>query len=171
MWILNMLCLLYMSQRNILVTLECFVQKDGKYLMLHRNADKRIMPNVWMAPGGKREFNEGLFAATRREILEETGLTINNLRVKATGNAYLKDLDQEVFFHFVFADYAGGELHQHPEDGELKWLTPQEIIKLDNLLAEIKEIAPILFSDTNEVISYEAVYEKGNELADFKIES
>lgn len=159
-----------MSQRNILVTLECFIQKDGKYLMLHRNADKRIMPNVWMAPGGKREFNEGLFAATRREILEETGLTIKNLRIKATGNAYLKDLDQEVFFHFVFADYASGELHQHPEDGELKWLTPEEIIELDNLLAEIKQVAPFIFDGSEKVISYSAVYEKGNRLSEFQIE-
>lgn len=159
-----------MSQRNIIVTLECFVQKDGKYLMLHRNADKRIMPNVWMAPGGKREFNEGLFAATRREILEETGLTIKNVRVKATGNAYLKDLDQEVFFHFVFADYDDGELHQNPEDGELKWLTPEEIMKLDGLLAEIKQIAPLLFDGTDKVISYSAVYEKGNQLSEFQIE-
>ena len=160
-----------MSQRNILVTLECFVQKDGKFLMLHRNADKRIMPNVWMAPGGKREFNEGLFAATRREILEETGLAIKNVRVKATGNAYLKDLDQEVFFHFVFADYDDGELHQNPEDGELKWLTPEEIMKLDGLLAEIKQIAPLLFDGTDKVISYSAVYEKGNQLSEFQIEN
>lgn len=160
-----------MSQRNILVTLECFIQKDGKYLMLHRNSDKRIMPNVWMAPGGKREFNEGLFAATRREIIEETGLTIKNLRIKATGNAYLKDLNQEVFFHFVFADYAGGELHQNPEDGELKWLTPEEIIKLDNLLAEIKQVAPLIFDGSDSVISYSAVYETGNELTDFTVEN
>jgi len=160
-----------MKSRNILVTLECFVQKDGKYLMLHRNADKRIMPNVWMAPGGKREFNEGLFAATHREILEETGLTIKNLRIKATGNAYLKDLDQEVFFHFVFADYAGGEVHQNPEDGELKWLTPEEIIELDNLLAEIKQVYPNIFDGTDDVVSYTAVYERGNELVEFTIEN
>lgn len=80
-----------MKPRNILVTLECFIQKDGEYLMLHRNPDKRIMPNVWMAPGGKREFNEGLFTATRREVLEETGLQIKNLRIKAVGNAYLRE--------------------------------------------------------------------------------
>lgn len=159
-----------MKSRNILVTLECFVQKDGKYLMLHRNGDKRIMPNVWMAPGGKREFNEGLFAATRREILEETGLTIKKLRIKAIGNAYLKDLEQEVFFHFVFADYAGGELHQHPEDGELKWLTPQEIMKLNNLLAEIEEVAPLIFDGTDQIVSYTAVYEAGNKLSEFQIE-
>ncbi len=40
-----------MKRRNIAVTLECFVRKGGKYLMLHRNEDKRIMPGVWMAPG------------------------------------------------------------------------------------------------------------------------
>ena len=75
-----------MDKRNILVTLECFVKKDGKYLMLHRNPDKKILPNVWMAPGGKREHNEGLFECARREIKEETGLEITNLRIKASGN-------------------------------------------------------------------------------------
>lgn len=78
-----------MNKRNIVVTLECYVKKDDKYLMLHRNKNKKIMPDVWMAPGGKREFNEGLFEAARREIKEETGLEIKNLRVRATGSAYL----------------------------------------------------------------------------------
>ncbi|MCR4329710.1 MAG: NUDIX domain-containing protein [Candidatus Roizmanbacteria bacterium] len=158
-----------MKKRNILVTLECFVHKNGKYLMLHRNTDKRIMPGVWMAPGGKREFNEGLFEATRREIFEETGLTIKNLRVKVAANAYMKDIDQEVFFHFVFADYAGGTVKKSPEDGELKWLTPQEIGKLDNLIAEIRNILPQLFTSTG-ILSYTAVYEKGNILTSFHLE-
>lgn len=160
-----------MTKRNILVTLECFIQKDGKFLMLHRNSDKRIMPNVWMAPGGKREFNEGLFAATRREVLEETGLQIKNLRVKAIGNAYLEDVDTEVFFHFVFADYAGGTLHQNPADGELVWLTPEEILKLDNLLAEIEAVGPQIFDGTEQIISYVAEYSQGNMLSNFTLES
>ena len=158
-----------MEKRNILVTLECFVQKDGKYLMLHRNINKRIMPGVWMAPGGKREFNEGLFEATRREILEETGLLIKNLRIRVAANAYIKDLDQEIFFHFITADYASGVVKQNPEDGELKWLTFEEIGKLDNLLAEIKYILLQLFI-TAETISYMAVYEVGNKLTSFQME-
>jgi 8-oxo-dGTP diphosphatase len=159
------------STRNIAVTLECFVKKDGKYLMLHRSPTKRIMPDVWMAPGGHREFNEGLFECARREIKEETGLDIKNLRVIATGNAYLKDLDQEFFFHFVEADYAGGEVIAEPEDGELVWLTPDEMADTPNMLAEIKEIVPYLFSgDRSKVLSYKAVYEKGNELVSLEIE-
>src|SRR5579864_2542948 len=93
-WCSLIICNCSMKSRNILVTLECFVKKDNTYLMLHRNKDKRIMPDVWMAPGGKREFNEGLFECARREVLEETGLEIKNLRIKVSGNGYLKDLDQ-----------------------------------------------------------------------------
>ncbi len=158
------------TKRNIAVTLECFVKKDGKYLMLHRSPTKRIMPDVWMAPGGHREFNEGLFACARREVKEETGLDIKNLRVIATGNAYLQDLEQEFFFHFVEADYAGGEVVAEPENGELVWLTPEEMLQKENMLAEIHAILPYLFSGKNIVISYSAVYRSGNELVELQIE-
>lgn len=159
-----------MSDRNIAVTLECFVRKDGKYLMLHRAKHKKIMPDVWMAPGGHVEFNEGLFEAARREILEETGLKIRNPKVKVVGTAFLKDLNQELFFHFIIADYAGGKLHFTDHDGEMEWLTPKEITKLPTLLPEIKKIVHKLFDKTDEIISYKATYEKGDQMIDFKID-
>lgn len=159
-----------MKPRNIAVTLECFIRKGNKYLMLHRNPSKRIMPDVWMAPGGHREFNEGLFACARREVLEETGLKIKNLRIKATGCAYLHDLKEEFFFHFVFADYAGGRLKQKIDDGEFVWLTKSQILKLPNLLAELKRVLPIIFNDTINIISFTAEYSKGNSLKSFSIE-
>lgn len=159
-----------MSQRNISATLECFVKKDGKYLMLHRNPDKKIMPNVWMAPGGHREFNEGLIECAKREIYEETGLKIKNIKIKVVGNAYLKDLNTEFYFHLLTADYESGELISHPTDGELKWLSPNEIYKLDNLLAELKEVLSHIFSDSESAISYKAEYEKDNKLTLFELE-
>jgi 8-oxo-dGTP diphosphatase len=158
-------------KRNVVTTLECFVRKDGKFLMLHRSPTKRIMPDIWMAPGGHREFNEGLFTAARREIAEETGLTIKNLQVKVTGNAYLKDLDQEFYFHMLVADYAGGELKPKVYDGEFVWLTAEEIISLPTLLAELRHVMPHIASDSKDVLSYVAVYEKGNEMSSFQIEA
>lgn len=159
-----------MQKRTIVVTLECFVKKRGKYLMLHRNKNKKILPGVWMAPGGHREFNEGLFACARREVLEETGLRIKNLQIKAQGNAYLRDIDKEFYFHFVFADYAGGKLKQNKKDGELIWLTPEEIMRLDNVLTEIKEVTPYIFRKDKKILSYKAVYETGNKLSYLEIE-
>ncbi len=157
-------------QRNLAVTLECFVKKGNKYLMLHRHSNKRIMPNVWMAPGGHREFNEGLFACARREVMEETGLRIKNIRIRATGCAYLRDLNQEFYFHFLVADYAGGKLTPKTDDGEFVWLTPKQILSQKNLLAELKIVLPHVFAEKQPAISFRAVYEKGNELKELEIE-
>jgi 8-oxo-dGTP pyrophosphatase MutT (NUDIX family) len=158
------------GKRDIAVTLECYIRKDGKYLMLHRNPSKRIMPDVWMAPGGHLEFNEGLFECAKREVKEETNLEIKDLKVKAVGTAYLKDLNQELFFHFVTADYASGDLLEHPNDGTFAWLTLDEILRLPNLLAELKEVLMFVLDGTDGVISYKAVYEKGNEMSSFTLE-
>lgn len=160
-----------MNNRNIAVTLECFIKKDGKYLMLHRGKHKKIMPDVYMAPGGHIEFNEGLFEATRREVLEETGLAIKNLKVKVVCAAYLEDLDQELFYHFVTGDYAGGKLTFSDHDGEMVWLTSKEIAKLPTLLAEIKEVLPYLFDNTDDVVSFKATYKQGNEMTSFTLEN
>jgi 8-oxo-dGTP diphosphatase len=157
--------------RNIAVTLECFIKKGDKYLMLHRHSDKKIMPGVWMAPGGHREFNEGLFEAARREVKEETGLKIKNLKLKAVGNAYLKDLDKEFYFYMVTADYDSGDLKQKVDDGEFVWMEKNEILKLDRLLAELKTVLPHILSDSVGVISYKAVYDKGNDMTFFELES
>lgn len=82
-----------MNNRNISQALECYVKKDNKYLMLQRNSNKRILPDVWMAPGGHIEFNEGIFACAKREIMEETGLSIKNLKIKAVGVGHLQDIN------------------------------------------------------------------------------
>lgn len=157
-------------KRNVVVTLECFVKKGSKYLMLHRNPNKRIMPDIWMAPGGHREFNEGLFACAHREIFEETGLQIKNLQIKATGNAFVKDIDQEFFFHMLVADYAGGELQTNESDGSFKWLTKKEILNLPKLLPELKHILPHVLSNKKNAISYTAYYETGTEMTSFALE-
>lgn len=160
-----------MKNRNIAITLECFVKKEDTYLMLHRNPNKRIMPDVWMAPGGHQEAGEGLFECARREIYEETGLKIKNLKVKAVGTAHAADLDTEFHFHLVMAEYASGTVKQSPADGEFQWLTITEIKKLPNLLAELHEIAELLFDGTDKVISYKAAYDKGNHMTEFKLET
>lgn len=153
------------------IALECYVKKGNKFLMLHRNVYKRILPNVWMAPGGHLEPGEGVFACARREIMEETGLRIKNLKLKSVGVGTLQDLNLDVYFYFITADYAGGKVHEEPENGELKWLTLEEILKLDNLLAELKIVLPFVLDPNHPVISYTAVYDKGNHMTHFNLES
>lgn len=159
-----------MDGRKLVPTIECFIRKDGKYLMLKRSLAKKVMPNVWIAPGGKREPGEGLFECVRREIKEETGLEIKNIRLAATGNAYLKDINQELLISVVTADYASGELQKESEIGKLAWLSLKEISQLDNLMADIKEMLPYLFKDDSKTLSFKAEYESGNKMNSFVLE-
>ena len=51
--------------------------KTNKVLLLQRNDGN----NVWEIPGGKRENNENIVDALKREVKEETGLTINEYKL------------------------------------------------------------------------------------------
>lgn len=156
--------------RSIIVGLQCFVKKKGKYLMLKRHESKQIMPGVWMAPGGTREHSEGLFACARREIEEETGLMIKNLKIRAVGTAYLKDLESEIHFHFLTADFDAGKLKPETNVGKLQWFEPAKILQMENLLAEHKHILPHVFGNDPGVISFRCIYSQGNKLEDIIIE-
>lgn len=158
------------KDRPIIVGLQCFVRKNGKYLMLKRHESKQIMPGVWMAPGGTREHSEGLFACARREILEETGLKIRNLSIRAVGTAHLKDLKQEIHFHFLTADFSSGRLKPETGVGKLMWLKSAEILQLENLLSEHKFVLPHVFGNNPQAISFRCVYSRGNDLEKIIIE-
>lgn len=51
--------------------------KTNKVLLLQRNDGN----NVWEIPGGKRENNEDIVDALKREVQEETGLIINEYKL------------------------------------------------------------------------------------------
>ena len=160
-----------MSERIINMTVECFVEKDGKYLMLKRNPESRILPNIWIAPGGHQEFCEGVIEATRREVREETGLEIKNLKIRVVGVSFLKDIDQEFCFRILTADYAGGELIENSKDGDFVWLTPNEMLETENILEELKPIIPLILLENDSKVYYvRSVYKELNNMVEFKIE-
>ena len=97
------------------------IRKDGKVLMGKRKGG--WMPGTWAFPGGKLAMNEGLEECAVREILEETGVKISNIRLAAFTN----DIDREEGIHyltlFYVADWKSGEpLVMEPDKcEEWKW--------------------------------------------------
>jgi len=138
--------------------------------MLHRNPNKRILPDILIAPGGKLEPNEGVIEASKREVFEETKIEITNIAVKAVGIARLESLQEEVCIHIVTADYISGELKTSNSDGMFEWYSLTEILAHPKLLAEMKTIAPLVLDPNQPFISYKVTYDKNNQLTDLVIE-
>jgi 8-oxo-dGTP pyrophosphatase MutT (NUDIX family) len=70
-------------ERRVAVVL--LVDQLGRILMQHRDAAAKVSPNQWAVPGGRIEPGENPIDAARRELREETGLTVNTLTPFWTG--------------------------------------------------------------------------------------
>src|SRR5581483_11369767 len=68
---------------NLVICSNVFVRKDGKYLLLRRSPLKKYAPNVVAPAGGKVDPDENPYVAAVREVREEAGIEIKNLKLEA----------------------------------------------------------------------------------------
>jgi len=79
------------------------VIKDDHVLLCRRGKP----PNVgsWTLPGGAQDIGETCEAAARRELEEETGLTVGDLHFCAYVDTVRRDEDGRVRFHYTILDF------------------------------------------------------------------
>lgn len=145
---------------NLIVCANIFVRKDGKYLLLKRSPHKRYIPNVVHPVGGKIEPNENPYLGAQRELLEEAGITVTNMRLEAVVLS-IKPIKGEnenwLIFHFS-ADHNSGELIA-TEEGELVLIDAGEIGK-QKLLPELRLILEHILNPKDGTVFLTVAYDK-----------
>ena len=107
----------------------CHIEKDGKYLMLHRiKKENDLNKDKWIAIGGKFEENESPEECNRREVLEETGLTLGETRYCGIVT-FVSDKCETEYMHIFHTTDFLGKLKQCDE-GELCWVDKKELYSL-----------------------------------------
>ena len=110
-------------------TTLCHIEKDGKYLMLHRiKKENDLNKDKWIGIGGKFEDKESPDEANFRETLEETGLTLGSCRYCGIVT-FVSDKWETEYMHIFHSDDFSGELKECDE-GELCWVEISEIYNL-----------------------------------------
>lgn len=85
-----------------------FVRREGKILLGRRRGSHGA--GAWALPGGHLEYREELEACARREVAEETNLSVRNVEFGAVTNDVFEDEDRHYVTIFMVCDYAEGEL-------------------------------------------------------------
>ncbi len=102
-----------------LIGVAVMVIKDGKVLLGKRKNSHG--DGTWAFPGGHLEFGESIKECARREIFEETGIRIKNLRYGPYTNDIFESEGKHYVTLFILADYeSGGPRVKEPHKCE-KW--------------------------------------------------
>ena len=147
------------------LTTLCYIEKDDKYLMLHRvKKENDLNHDKWVGVGGKFEPDETPEECMLREVREETGLTLTKYRFRAI-LTFLSDEWETEYIHLYTASEFTGTLLECDE-GNLEWIPRSEIDKLK--LWEGDKIFFKLLRETEDFFSLKLRYE-GEKLVETKL--
>ncbi len=108
----------------------CYIEKDGKYLMLHRiKKENDVNRDKWIGVGGKFEEGESPEECAAREIFEETGLVVKNLAYRGIVTFDCPPYPTD-YMHLFTATEFEGEIKECDE-GRLEWVDKSRLRELD----------------------------------------
>ena len=111
------------------MTTLCYLERGDRYLMLHRtkkeNDENR---DKWIGVGGKFEDGESPEDCVKREVLEETGLTLTSYRYRGIVT-FVSDVYPCEYMHLFTADGWTGK-EKVCDEGELAWISKRDFMKL-----------------------------------------
>ena len=145
----------------------CYIEKDGKYLMLHRvKKENDANKDKWIGIGGKLEAGESPFDCVRREVFEETGLSLVTPRYRGI-ITFVSNLYGTEYMHLFSATEYTGNIKQDCNEGVLEWIKKEDLLSLP--IWEGDKIFLKLLDTEKRFFSLKLVYE-GDKLVSHTLE-
>jgi 8-oxo-dGTP diphosphatase len=117
-----------------IVNVEAAIIRDGKYLLIVRGAGESHAAGLLSFVGGKMEemqnSDDALEATLRREVLEEIGIQVKNIRYAYNTHFLASDGDKVLDVVFL-CDYESGEarIEDIEEVADILYLSAEEILE------------------------------------------
>jgi ADP-ribose pyrophosphatase YjhB (NUDIX family) len=115
-----------------LVGVGALIFRRDRILMAQRGKDP--LKGWWSLPGGALELGELLEAAVCREVLEETGLEVEPVKLFEVFERIMRDASGAPEYHYVLIDYVcnviGGKLFPGDDVSAVEWVRRSELPSL-----------------------------------------
>lgn len=139
----------------------CYIEKDGKYLMLHRTVKKNdVNKDKWIGVGGHFEADECPEECLLREVKEETGYTLTSYKFRGIVTFISGNGVTEYMSLFTADGFEGTPIEC--DEGVLEWVDKKEVLKLN--LWEGDLIFLRLLEETDRFFSLKLVYDGTDKL-------
>lgn len=107
------------------------VWKGDDVLLIRRG--KSPNKGSWSLPGGAQELGETLREAVRREVFEESGITISEPMLIDTVDLITPDSNGQVQYHYTLIDFVAealeSDLHAGGDADDARWVS---LVRLDD---------------------------------------
>ena len=111
-------------------TTLCYIEKENKYLMLHRTSKKKDgNKDKWIGVGGHFEKGESPEECLLREVKEETGLELTSYQFRGIVT-FISDEWPDEYMCLYTADRYTGDIG-NCDQGELVWVEKGKIMDLN----------------------------------------
>ena len=108
----------------------CYIEKDNKYLMLHRVVKKNdVNKDKWIGVGGHFEYGESPEDCVLREVKEETGYTLTSFQYRGLVTFVFADVEMEYMSLFTADGFEGEPIPCN--EGILEWVDIEDVWKLN----------------------------------------
>ena len=139
----------------------CYLEQDGKYLMLHRTVKKHdVNKDKWIGVGGHFEADESPEECLLREVKEETGYTLTSWKYRGLVTFVSGGGVTEYMSLFTADGFTGEPIPC--DEGELEWVDKEEVLKLN--IWEGDKIFFRLLEEEQAFFSLKLVYDGGDRL-------
>jgi len=112
-----------------MVGVGAIIVENSRVLLVKRGHAPLV--GEWSIPGGLLEVGETLREAVLREVLEETGLTLEVGELLGVFDRVLRDADERTIYHYVLIDFlcrrTVGEPRAAGDADEARWFTQAEL--------------------------------------------
>ncbi len=126
-------------------TVSCFLERDGRFLLLHR-CDHKSEGDTWGVPAGKMEQGEDILDATIRELYEETGVRAVSGELKYWGKVFVRYPEFDFVYHISSMRCpAEAAIRINPkEHKDLRWVTQEEALSM-NLIRDFDTVIKLFY--------------------------